>query len=163
VVKQKKMAIVSEPTGVAVSVYDLKAAATAFSEGQDPEMLGRVYLERRKAKRPGLFIAKVLGNSMNRVAPDGSWCLWQHIGAAGVPPPAPGEYLLVRREDPDDPHLGDFTFKRWEPTPSGARLAPVSRDPKFQPILLSLEDEQVTTHLARFVEVLHFDEADVVT
>ncbi len=48
-------------------------------------------------------------------------------------------------------------------TPSGARLAPVSRDPKFQAILLSREDEQTTTHLARFVEVLHLDDAEVMS
>lgn len=159
--RQKKLAVAGEPTAVAVLVYDLKAAATAFSEGQDPEKLGRVYLEARKAKRPGLFVAKVVGNSMNRVAPDGSWCLWQHIGAAGVPAPAPGEYLLLRREDPNDPHLGGFTFKRWELTPTGTRLSPVSRDPKFKPILLTPEDEKTTTHLARFIEVLHLDDSEV--
>jgi type III restriction enzyme len=159
--RQKKLAIANEPTGVAVLVYDLKAAATAFSEGQDPEKLGRVYLEARKAKRPGLFVARVVGTSMNRVAPEGVWCLWQHIGAAGAPPPAPGEYLLVRREDPDDPRLGGFTFKRWELTPTGARLSPVSRDPKFKPILLTPEDEETTTHLARFIEVLHLDDSEV--
>lgn len=102
--KQKKLAIARDPAGVAVVVYDLKVAATAFSEGQAPKKLGRVYLEARKAKRPGLFVAKVIGNSMNRVAPDGARCLWQHIGANNVPPPSPGEYLLVRREDPNDPH-----------------------------------------------------------
>lgn len=159
--KQKKKPL-AESTGVAVLVYDLKAAATAFSKGQDPEKLGCVYLEARKARRPGLFVAKVVGNSMNRVAPDGSWCLWQHIGAAGVPAPAPGEYLLVRREDPDDPRLGGFTFKRWELTAHGARLVPVSRDPGFKPILLlTPEDEETTTHLARFIEVLHLDDAEV--
>ncbi|SRR6266568_538952 len=160
-VKQKKLAVAGEPTGVAVLVYDLKAAATAFTEGQDPERLGRVYLESRKAKRPGLFVAKVVGNSMNRVAPEGAWCLWQHIGAAGVPAPAPGEYLLVRREDPDDPRLGGFTFKRWERTETGACLSPVSRDPKFKSILLTPDDEETTTHLARFIEVLHLDDAEV--
>jgi len=98
---------------------------------------------------------------MNRVAPDGAWCLWQHIGSAGAPAPAPGEYLLVRREDPDDPRLGGFTFKRWDRTASGARLSPVSKDPKFKPILLSPEDEEATTHLARFIEVLHLDDSDV--
>jgi type III restriction enzyme len=159
--KQKKMAITGEPTSVAVQVYDLKAAATAFSEGQDPEKLGRVYLESRNAKRPGLFVARVVGNSMNRVAPDGAWCLWQHIGAAGAPAPAPGEYLLVRRADPDDPHLGGFTFKRWERTVAGTRLSPVSKDPKFKPLLLTPDDEETTTRLARFIEVLHLDEAEV--
>lgn len=162
-VKLKQMAIASEPTGVAVLVYDLKAAATAFSEGQDPEKLGRVYLESRKAKRPGLFVAKVVGNSMDRVAPDGAWCLWQHIGAAGAPAPASGEYLLVRREDPDDPRLGGFTFKRWERTETGARLSPVSKNPKFNPIPLTPDDEGTTTHLARFIEVLHLDDEEVAT
>lgn len=157
---QKRMAV-AESTGVAVRVYDLKAAATAFSEAQNPATLGLVYLELRKARRPGLFVAKVVGNSMNRVAPDGSWCLWQHIGAAGVPTPAPGEYLLVRRESPDDPHLGGFTFKRWELGTEGARLAPVSRDPGFKPILLSPEENSTTTHIARFIEVLHLDDANV--
>lgn len=96
---------------------------------------------------------------MNRVAPEGSWCLWQHIGAAGVPAPEPGEYLLVRREDPDDPRLGGFTFKRWELTAHGVRLVPVSRDPGIKPIPLTPEDEE--THLARFIEVLHLDDAEV--
>jgi type III restriction enzyme len=155
--KQKKLAIANDPTGVSVVVYDLKAAATAFSEGQDPKKLGRVYLEARKAKRPGLFVAKVVGESMNRVAPDGAWCLWQHIGAAGAPAPALGEYLLVRRKDPEDPQLGDFTFKRWESN----RLAPVSRDSRFTPIRLSPEDEEATTYVARFIEVLHLDDGDV--
>jgi type III restriction enzyme len=158
--KQKKMRV-TEPTGVAVMVYDLKAAATAFSEGQAPEKLGHVYLGARKARRPGLFVAKVVGNSMSRVAPDGSWCLWQHIGTGGVPAPSPGEYLLVRREDPDDPHLGGFTFKRWELTQAGARLVPVSRDAGFRPILLAPEDEETTTHLARFIEVLHLHLDDI--
>jgi hypothetical protein len=160
--KQKKIPL-GALTGVAIQVYDLKAAATAFSEGQEPEKLGRMYLEARRARRPGLFVAKVVGDSMNRVAPDGAWCLWQHIGAAGVPAPAPGEYLLVRRQDPNDPRLGGFTFKRWERSSKGARLVPVSRDPGFKPILLSPEDEGTTTHIARFIEVLHVDDAEVVS
>ena len=98
---------------------------------------------------------------MNRVAPDGAWCLWQHIGAKNAPPPSPGEYLLVRRDDPNDPSLGDFTFKRWELTQTGARLSPVSNDRKFKPILLTPEDEPTMMHVARFIEVLHLDEADV--
>jgi phage repressor protein C with HTH and peptisase S24 domain len=137
------------------------AAATAFSEGQDPEKLGHVHLESRKARRPGLFVAKVVGNSMNRVAPDGAWCLWQHMGATSVPAAATGEYVVVRREDPDDPHFGGFTFKRWERTAAGARLSPVSTDKKFKPILLTAEDEETTKHIARFIEVLHIDDSEI--
>lgn len=159
--KQKKLAIAKDPAGVAVVVYDLTAAATAFSEGQDPTKLGHVYLESRKAKRPGLFVAKVVGNSMNRVAPDGAWCLWQHMDATGVPAASSGEYVIVRREDPDDPHFGGFTFKRWERTEAGARLSPVSKDKKFKPILLTPDDEETTKHIARFIEVLHIDDSEV--
>ena len=160
--KQNKFSIAKDPVGVAVVVYDLKAAATAFSDDQDPEKLGYVYLDSRKAKRPGLFVAKVIGNSMNRVAPDGAWCLWQHMDATGVPAAASGEYVIVRREDPDDPYFGGFTFKRWEQTEAGARLCPVSNDKKFKPILLTPDDEETTKHIARFIEVLHIDDSEVI-
>ncbi|MDX2023273.1 MAG: DEAD/DEAH box helicase family protein [Deltaproteobacteria bacterium] len=158
---QKKFAVSKEPTVIAVVVYDLRAAATAFSHGQDPEQLGHVYLEPRKAKRPGLFVAKVVGNSMNRVAPHGAWCLWQHMDATGVPAAASGEYVIVRREDPDDANFGGFTFKRWERTEAGARLSPVSKDKKFKPILLTPDDEATTKHIARFIEVLPIDDSEV--
>ena len=161
-IKRRKLPV-GEPTGVAVLVCDLKAAASAFSAGQAPEKLGRMYLDARKARRPGLFVAKVVGNSMNRVAPDGAWCLWQHIGAAGAPAPSSGEYLLVRRADPNDPDLGGFTFKRWELNAKGARLVPVSSDAGFKPIVLSSEDYETTAHIARFIEVLHIDDAGVMS
>ena len=75
--------------------------------------------------------------------------------------PAPGEYLLVRRNDPQDECLGGFTFKRWERTPKGARLVPVSREPGFKPILIPPEDEETIAYVARFIEVLHLDDDDV--
>jgi hypothetical protein len=69
--------------------------------------------------------------------------------------------VLVRREDPDDLRLGGFTFKRWERTETGARLSPVSKESQFKPILLTSDDEETTTHLARFIEVLHMDDSEV--
>jgi type III restriction enzyme len=159
VAKQRNLNL-AKPTGVALAVYDLKAAATAFSLAQIPELLGRVYVESRKARRAGLFVAKVVGNSMNRVAQDGAWCLWQHVGAPGSPAPAPGEYLLWRRADHAD--LGGVTFSRWEKTSKGSRITSVSRDPRFEPIALRTEDEDALTCVARFIEVLHLDDSDVV-
>ncbi|MBX3143034.1 MAG: DEAD/DEAH box helicase family protein [Trueperaceae bacterium] len=147
--------------GARVDVCDLLVAATAFSEGQDPELIGHAHIESRKARRTGLFIAKVVGNSMNRVAPDGAWCLWQHLGASGAVPPESGEYLLVRRQGSGDPELGDFTFKRWRVGPDGAVLEPLSRDPGFKPIPLTEEDEETTRHFARFLEVLDLDEEEI--
>lgn len=78
-----------------------------------------------------------------------------------VPIPDHGEYLLARKRDPHDPVLGGFTFKRWDRTPKGDVLSPVTKDPKFKPIPLGEEDEKDTRFLARFIEVLHLDDSDV--
>lgn len=85
----------------------------------------------------------------------------QHIHATGVPAAASGEYVIVRREDPDAPHIGGFTSKRWERTEAGARLSPVSKDEKLKPILLTPDDEETTKHIARLIEVLHIDDSEV--
>jgi len=159
-VAKKDALKVADGTGVLVSVYDLKAAATAFSEAQNPQELGKIYIQTRKVRRPGLFVAKVFGNSMSRVAPDGAWCLWQKIGSPGSPAPVPGEYLIFRRADLSDPDLGGFTFKRWDRTSTGSQLVPVSRDPGFDPIIVTALEEQTPTCIARFIEVLHFAEED---
>lgn len=144
--------------GVPVVVYDLKAAATAFSEGQAPEEIGTVLLP---ARRPGLFVAQIVGESMNRVAPDGAWCLWQHFGASGAPAEAPGELVIVRKQDPADPALGGFTFKRWVKRDAAQSLEPMSTHPKFQPIMLNAGDEHEMKFIARFIEVLHIDSGDI--
>lgn len=107
------------------------------------------------------FVAKVVGNSMNRVAPEGAWCLWQHMGAVGAPAAAPGEYVIVRREDPNDSGFGGFTFKRWDRTEAGVCLSPVSRAKKFKPIPLTRDAEATTKHIARFIEVLHINDSEV--
>jgi type III restriction enzyme len=161
-VKKQQLAIIKNQVGVAVVVYDLVVAANAFSEGRVPTTHGQVYLEARKAKRTGLFVAKVVGNSMNHVAPDGAWCLWQRMGEPGVPKGTSGEYLLVHREDQNEPLLGGFTFKRWERMEAGTRLSPVSKDKTLMPILLTPEEEKATMHIARFIEVLHIDDSEVV-
>ena len=69
----------------------------------------------------------------------------------------------MRREDPDDPGLGGFTFKRWDRTEAGECLSPVSRDKKFKPIELTPGDEEMIRHIARFIEVLHLDDSEVTT
>ena len=66
-------------------IVDLRIAAGAFSEGQVPEATGYGRIE-GSAPRRGLFIAQVVGDSMDKVAPKGAWCLWQHLGEPGVAP-----------------------------------------------------------------------------
>lgn len=124
------------PTPHSVPVYDLRVAAGAFSEGQSPTAIEHVRLD-GLALRPGLFVAQIAGSSMDQIAPNGSWCLWEHLGAAGVAPARDGDRLIVRRATETDPELGEFTFKElvekdgklWLMPRSTAPLAPIPADP----------------------------------
>jgi SOS-response transcriptional repressor LexA len=109
----------------AIPVYDLRIAAGGFSEGQLPSASYHARVDPPKTGA-GLFLARIVGDSMDRVAPPGSLCLWQHLGAPGVPAASVGEDLLVRREERDDPELGGFTFKRLASDETGLRLVPMS-------------------------------------
>lgn len=132
----------------AVPVIDLRAAAGAFLDGQFPEAVGYARVELPRAL-PGLFLARVIGDSMDRVAPSGALCLWQHLGAPGVSAASPGEDLLVRRDDRHDPELGGFTFKRLLAGREGPQLVPVSSNPSH----VSIPIREDLRALARFIAV----------
>lgn len=143
----------SESVGqVAVPVYSLRAAAGAFSAGQIPEAIGYVHLPRRVARLKGLFVAQVIGDSMNRVVPHAAFCLWQHLGAPGVVGAAKGERLIARRAHDSDTDLGEFTFKRWTAFGKGDRLEPMSTNPVHAAIDLGASER--VDFIARFVQVL---------
>ena len=89
---------------------------------------------------------------MNEIAPQGAWCVWEHLGAAGAAPPAPGQNLLVRRADVRDAEFGEYTFKHLAEGPDGRYLAPRSTNSAHQRIPLAA-DAQVQA-IARFVAVL---------
>jgi replicative superfamily II helicase len=135
----------------AVPMMDLRAAAGAFSSGQDPEVVGYGRVE-RQTPRPGLFLARIGGDSMDRIVPDGAWCLWQHLGAPGVSGPAAGDNLIVRRPGGGDPELGEFTFKRFLVQDSGRALHPASTNPSHRPIPIGEDDE--LQGIARLVQVV---------
>jgi hypothetical protein len=141
---------VDEPGPGVVPIYDLKVAAGAFSEGQAPDAIGYARLE-LGAEKPGLFVAQVVGDSMDKIAPKGSWCVWQHLGAQGVSGPAVGEDLLIRRTDGHDPELGQFTFKRLVEADGHRQLLPVSTNGVHKAIQLAGDD--AVEAIARFVSV----------
>jgi hypothetical protein len=136
----------------AMPIYDLRVAAGAFSEEQAPEAIDHGRVE-GAPPRSGLFVAQVVGDSMDRVAPKGAWCLWQHLGAPGVSAAVVGEDLLVRRPDGLDDELGQFTFKRLAETPAGRELRPVSRNPEHE--VIRLDPGEGVEAVARFVSVLN--------
>ncbi|WP_437979283.1 SNF2-related protein [Sorangium sp. So ce295] len=133
-----------------VPIVALRAAAGAFSEGQNPEAVGFGRVE-GITHRSGFFVAQVIGDSMNEVAPHGAWCLWEHLGA-GSAPPAPGQNLLVRRPDEGDADFGEYTFKHLAEGPDGRYLAPRSTNPAHRRIPLAPDAE--VQAIARFIAVL---------
>jgi len=95
----------------------------------------------------GLFVAKVVGESMNRRIPNGSWCLFR-VNPAGT---REGKVVVVQHRSIADPETGGrYTVKLYssekEPAEDGGwrheriTLRPDSDQPHFQPIVINLDD-----------------------
>ena len=139
----------------------LKAAAGAFS---DPQHIGDdgfewVEVGSRHRPRPGMFVAQVVGKSMEPVIPDGSWCLFR-APAEGT---RQGKTVLVQLRDATDPETGQrYTVKRYESERAAKgdswhheriTLKPVN--PDFKPIVLtdaSVGELQVIAELVEVIE-----------
>jgi SAM-dependent methyltransferase/phage repressor protein C with HTH and peptisase S24 domain len=94
-----------------VPLYSLQAAAGAFSAVQEVEPEGWVEVDSPRSLRMGMFVAKVVGHSMEPRIPDGSYCLFSSpvVGSRN------GRIVLVQHhaiEDPD--HGGRYTVKLYE-------------------------------------------------
>jgi type I restriction enzyme R subunit len=156
-----------------VPLYDLKVAAGRFSDEQvvnevpqegeleNPEDYEWVTFSSRVKPSRGLFVAQVVGESMNRRIPSGSWCLFR-LDTGGS---HQGKVVLAQHRDIQDPELGgQFTLKLYysekEQTEDGElrhrriTLSPDSSDPTFVPIVLEDLEEGELTVIAEIVAVL---------
>ena len=119
----------------------LKAAAGAFSDVQRVEDDGFdwVAVESGHRLRRGMFVAQVVGKSMEPAIPDGAFCLFR----APVEGTRQGKLVLVQMRDDTDPESGQrYTVKRYgsEKAADGdawrhtrINLSPVN--PDFEPIV----------------------------
>ena len=57
-------------------VYDVQAVATSFREQTVPQVIGWKPITGRKINKE-MFIAQVVGKSMEPKIKDGSWCLFR--------------------------------------------------------------------------------------
>ncbi len=135
----------------AAPVVDLRFAAGAVS---DPQALedgadAWVALPDWVRPQPGLFVAQVVGESMNRRIPNGAWCLFR----ANPTGTRQGKIVVVQHRSLADPETGGrYTIKRYtsEKLPSeegGWRheritLHPDSDRPEFAPIELVVHEEE---------------------
>lgn len=94
-----------------VPVYDLKAAAGSFSDAQSVEHESWVKLPDHFNTQEGMFVVQVIGESMNKRIPNGSWCLFK-ANPGGT---RNGKIVLVESREITDPdHGGSYTVKIYQ-------------------------------------------------
>ena len=156
-----------------VPLLAVKVAAGRFAEGgveqgrslddavRDPGAYEWVALSGRTRPGPGLFVAQVVGESMNRLIPNGAWCLWR-AGPVALPE---GKVVLAQHRGIADAETGGtFTVKRFGSERRVGEaglvenvrvtLAPRSRDPGFEAIVVDEADGDEVAVLAELVGVL---------
>jgi type I restriction enzyme R subunit len=138
----------------------LKAAAGAFSNPQHIEDTGFDWVEvkTRHRLRPGMFVAQVVGRSMEPAIPDGAYCIFR----SPVEGTRQGKTVLVQMRDTMDLETGQrFTVKRYESEKVSvgdswrhARITLKPVNPDFDPIVLAGAEEGELQVIAELVEVL---------
>ena len=154
-------------------LYDLKAAAGQFSDERQVNALFQEkdgenvpdidWIELPDAFRPqrGLFVAQVIGESMNRRIPNGSWCLFR-LKQAGT---RQGKVVLVQHRDIADTDTGGhYTVKVYESAKkvladgtwrhASIILRPDTTASGYEPIVLSEEQGNDLKVIAELVAVL---------
>jgi SOS-response transcriptional repressor LexA len=92
-----------------VPVYDLAAAAGFWGPESVPEEIGWTDVPGVSLK-PGMFVARVMGTSMEPLIPDGSWCLFRPCPAGS----REGRIVLVQLgTDSAGENGGRFTVKKY--------------------------------------------------
>ena len=148
----------------AVPVYELKAAAGGFSEEQqaDPGRFEWAELPDYYRPRPGMFVAQVMGESMNRVVPNGGWALFRSNPQGS----REGKVVLVQHREIQDAETGGhFTLKRYqsekEKAPDGTWrhtrivLRPESDRDGYEPIVLEETDDAGLQVIAELIGVIY--------
>lgn len=164
VIPLRRVSVQERVAGVpAAPLIELRIAAGGFSASQSVEELGTewVALPDFIQPQPGLFVAQIAGQSMNRRIPDGAWCLFR----ANPQGTREGKIVVVQHRSIDDPETGaSFTIKRYASEKvSGAdgswhhtriRLTPESDRPEFKEIVVEGAEESEFRVVAEFLTVL---------
>ena len=113
--------------------------------------------ETRRPLRRGMFVAQVVGRSMEPEIPDGAYCLF----SSPVEGSRQGRTVLVQLRDGKDPETGErYTVKRYQSEktmePDGtwhhSKITLLPNNPAFEPIILTAEDEGTVQVVAEVVE-----------
>jgi len=144
----------------AVPIFDIKIAAGDFSKEQWLQDCQYAELPDHFTAKPGFFVAQVVGESMNRRIPNGSWCLFREASGGS----RNGKVVIVRSRDIQDSDTGgQYTVKiyRSEKTVSEdswshqtIRLEPDSLDFNFKPLILESDTINELSVLGEFIGII---------
>ena len=146
-----------------VPLVPMKVAAGAFGDPQhleDGEWEDWVEVDTHRPLRPGMFVAKVVGKSMEPAIPDGSYCLFSAPVGGGA---RGGRTVLVQLRDSPDPETGErYTVKRYtsekvtsdDGTWRHFRITLKPNNPEFEPIVLTSDDEESVQVVAEMIELV---------
>lgn len=136
-----------------IPVYNLKAAAGSFSENQlvseNIDDFDWVALPSGFKPSKDLFAIKVIGESMNRIIPNGSICIFRKYSGGS----REGKVVLVQHSSIQDLDFGSgYTVKEYhskkyvtesEWSHQSITLKPLSNNPEFKAIEIA-QDELIT-------------------
>lgn len=142
-----------------VPFVPLKIAAGAFGDAQhlDDESFDWVEIDSKRRLRRGMFVAQVVGKSMEPLIPDGAYCLF----SAPVEGSRQGKIVFAQLRDATDPETGErYTVKRYESQKSAdeswrhteIKLRP--ENPEFGSVVLTEAFEDRVQVIAEYLEVL---------
>jgi uncharacterized protein len=132
-----------------VPIYDLKVAAGDFSELQTVSDCEWIEIPKRYKPSKDLFACTVTGESMNKVIPNGSICLFRKYSGGS----RNGQIVLVEHTNIQDPDFGSgYTIKEYRSKKNvnneqwshqSITLKPLSYDSEYVNIEI-IEDESST-------------------
>jgi type III restriction enzyme len=140
-------------------VYSLRAAAGHFGDGEAVSLEGWMPADGLGPLDERMFIARVVGRSMEPRMFDGDFCVFRAKPGGS----RQGKIVLVQYRGPADPETGgSFTVKRYSSEKASAgdgewrhsRITLSPLNPAFQPIVLTPEADGEVQVVAEWVAVL---------
>ncbi len=143
-----------------IPVFDLQAAAGTFGELQHPDEVSWIAAPELFTPREDLFACTVIGESMNKVIPNGTLCLFKRYTGDS----RNGLIVLVEYTKFEDADLGScYTVKEYRSRKAVSEegwqheaitLKPLSDDPAYEDIVLQHDDLNAFRVIGVFEKVL---------
>jgi len=157
--KASLIRIIDTPNDRTIPFYDLKIAAGSFSSQQQVENIRYIECDEEISVNKDYFACKIIGESMNKIIPNGSICLFEKYSGGS----RNGKIVLVEMTDFTDSDSGsNYTIKEYTSkkttTEDGWKHKEIVLLPKssedYPPIILRDEETINLKVVGTFIKVL---------